>query len=408
VREKELNSPRHYPFVMSTLSLLYALSLINILFDDVFKYLFWVSVIILNSYVYYTFSVVRGAVLLGCCSFGLFLFLSLYGIERDNFVSYVYFDIIIFSFFSFLFFFNQRNSYQWFVNEFPKNVSLWLSFGLIVSWFLFIKSDLQPGTSDVRFSIGDSIKEFGGAYKVIEPLSPALFVAPFYRSIKSKWRYSIVLSLVTILVFSIFTATRGTFIISLISILYLLIINLKRTDWFRKLMQYFAFVCIGFLLLLFVFSLADIRDSLELLRNRFLDSKDFSSGRDDESRLFLASLTETEWIIGRGMGGTQETWIWRHLKDGLNMVHYGHLQLLLKGGLLLLISIYVLITYCLLRAIRNAKMLFPFFYMVIVFFIYDQFHTQWQRVFSVLFLWLACSAIVFCNVSLNEKRKTSS
>lgn len=404
---RQLNSTRHYPFVISALSLLYVLSLINVLFGDVFKYLFWMLVIALNGYVYYAFSIVRGALLLGSFTFALFLFLSLYGVGRDNFVSYIYLDMIVFSFFSFLFYFNQTHSYRSFIVEFPKMVSIWLAFGLIVSWYLFFKSDLQPGTSDVRFSIGDSIKEFGGTYKVIEPLSPALFIVPFYNSIRSKWRYSIILSLVTIFVFSIFTATRGTFVISLIPILYLVVINLKRGDWFLKALQYCSFASIAILLLSVFFPIADIRDSIELLFNRFLDSEDFSSGRDDESRLFLASLTETEWIIGRGMGGAQQTWIWAHLKNGLNMVHYGHLQLLLKGGLLLVISIYFLIGYCLVRAMKKRKALFPFLYMVIIFFLYDQFHTQWQRVFSVLFLWIACSAIVFSKVALNESRKSS-
>jgi hypothetical protein len=403
---KGRNSTGSYAFIILFLTLIYLLSLLNILFNDVFKYPFWLLVIVLNCYLYCVFAFRRGSILLGCLTLTLYLLLSVHGLQRGNFESYLYFDIIIFSFFSFLFFFNRRHAYRAFLEKIPKIVCIWLFFGLIVSWFLFIESDLRPATLDDRFSVHESIKEFGGPYKVIEPLSPALFIVPFYYSVRSRWRYLIILSLLTIFIFSIFTATRGTFIVSLLPMLYLLFGKIRRGDW--SILEAFRYLVLAFIVIVCLsqfFSFESVLGSFEVLGERFFNSEDFSSGRKDERRLFLASLNESEWIIGRGMGGAQQSWIWKHLKNGLNMVHYGHLLLLLKGGLILLISVYSLVAYCVVRGFSKKKMLLPFVYMIVVFFLYDQFHTQWQRVFSVVFLWLACSGIIFSRVALDEGKR---
>jgi hypothetical protein len=77
---------------------------------------------------------------------------------------------------------------------------------------------------------------------------------------------------------------------------------------------------------------------------------DFIRGR--EATEFIDNSTLSDWIFGRGFGGT-----WDSNMYGTNwhMVHFGPLHLILKGGLLLLVSFLFVYFFAMFLAWKNFK-----------------------------------------------------
>jgi hypothetical protein len=81
---------------------------------------------------------------------------------------------------------------------------------------------------------------------------------------------------------------------------------------------------------------------VDAVRYRFVGTEEFTSGRDREGAYFLNELTPEEYVVGRGMGGAYHGLIEANRQYGINMVHFGPLHLMLKGGLTLAIVVGLL------------------------------------------------------------------
>jgi hypothetical protein len=81
-------------------------------------------------------------------------------------------------------------------------------------------------------------------------------------------------------------------------------------------------------------------------------SHEFDFVRGKEAVEFVHNSTLSDWILGRGFGGT-----WDSIMHGINwhMVHFGPLHLVLKGGLLLTVSFLIVYIYAIFLAWKNIQ-----------------------------------------------------
>lgn len=112
--------------------------------------------------------------------------------------------------------------------------------------------------------------------------------------------------------------------------------------------------------------------------------------RDLEAELFFASLSKSEWIFGRGLGGTNLNPFGKPSERGLSMVHRGENNLILKGGLLLLVIVYGALFYSAARLLfLKAPYAAPYCACILLYLLFERGHTQISYMFSTLFVVLA-------------------
>ena len=138
-------------------------------------------------------------------------------------------------------------------------------------------------------------------------------------------------------------------------------------------------------LLMLVFSLT-VSIPLFILFTSGLDLGRYSgsvlNGRDLEALYYLADCSRGELVFGRGFGGVNKTWIWQDTKGGSSMMHLGLMYMLMKGGVLLVVTYLFWFVSKILFSKENYGLVF------FIFFVQDFFTSQWLFLPGVLILGL--------------------
>jgi hypothetical protein len=125
--------------------------------------------------------------------------------------------------------------------------------------------------------------------------------------------------------------------------------------------------------------------------SRLKYSENYSTGRNIEAESYFSSIQTDELIMGKGIGGAQTVWIWKDVKYGVSMLHLGYAYLILKGGLVFMIFIYIVSLIALWR-LFSRKGIYQIYATVIFLFLFLEFsHTQWLFPINLILYMMALS-----------------
>jgi hypothetical protein len=318
-----------------------------------------------------------------------YVFLFFRGILRANFLPYLYNDLAYFSSFSLILVArssgNFGDQFIGFLNSFERVLYLTLPLALYI---FFAQGFKPPQSLDTRFIDDENV----GLYTSVNIVYYSVFLILYVHLFRNaRFKLFTFLAVIFVLLYSLFTLSRGLFVASSISLLYaLFILNIKSFNIHQALKYLALIIFIIFLLyavLTILYGATTINILFDLFKIRFFDNPDFSGGRNDEETLLFADLSTFDTIFGRGYGGANQTWIWFDLPNGINIVHKWYMHLILKGGYLYLvsfISIFILGVINIIVVNRHYYLIFFF----VIFFILSSGHTQFYNFSSISLFWI--------------------
>jgi hypothetical protein len=183
-------------------------------------------------------------------------------------------------------------------------------------------------------------KSYLAAYQM---LMPSLYVPLFGPLLPSRWLIaSCYLGVVIMLLWGLVTATRGYFLSAVTALIISYLVRRRASSKTTTAVLYVVFIGVVAIVSTQIWSLDSMEAATENLAGRFQPTEDITSGRAWEADSLLETeLQGPEVVVGKGLGGSQRGGFWRYfdVEHGVPGMHYGHLHLVLKGGLLLLLLI---------------------------------------------------------------------
>jgi hypothetical protein len=275
-------------------------------------------------------------------------------------------------------------------------VAYWMSLAIPVVIWIYTTVGLRPGNIESRFNLQygglDSAENASIAYAAASLLLPAVYLAPFASLLRGYLALPIPFAVVVYTVFGLVTASRGAVLLGSIAVCALLWVAV-RDRALRRLAGpvLLAFVAVGGAALL-KFGVAGVQDAMELLRSRTVYASDISAGRFDEHDDVIGSgMVVVELAVGRGMGAAKDNLTVAKTEHGVPMVHFGYLHLILKGGVVMLLTLYGIALVCVIRLWRCGGLERRVVYIIFAFIWADQLHTQWQNPFPIALFSIALS-----------------
>ena len=323
-----------------------------------------------------------------------FIFMFIKGVINKNWYNFILSDAGRFALMSFILYGNQKD-----FNKLYSNLGGYLYIGLPISIFLIIYYGIKPGILEQRFISSGDI-ETSTFFIIIYPVFHSLFLFPSIDYFKIPIRIIIIISVFFIMIYSFVTLNRLLFITSTLSILSGLICSRIR----MKIKIFLLVISIILVIQFISFKDFNLSESLKDIFYRLQPANDLFSGRDVEAEAFINSLKRDEIILGRGFGGTQKSWIWSELPYGNNMIHFGFLYILMKGGVLFLFFMISILIVGFLFLVRKKGIYVPIAIGILIFIVADFMHTQWLYPFNIIYLFASIS-FGFNNVN-REKIKS--
>jgi len=310
-----------------------------------------------------------------------FLIMLMRGIIYKNWYIFIISDLSRFALMSFILYGNQND-----IIKLYSNLGSYLFIGLPASLFFVLYYGVKPGTLEQRFISSGDI-ETSMFFFIIYPIAHSLFLFPIIGSFKKKIRIIIIISVFFIMIYSIMTLNRYFFITSLLSVITGLSFSKLRVK-----IKVLSFLVLGILVIQIIsFKGFNLSESSKSLFYRLQMKNDIFSGRDIEAIEFINSLNKNEIIFGKGLGGSQKTWIWSELPYGNNMIHFGFLYIIMKGGLLFLIFIISIFVISCSFMLMKKGIFVPIAISILIFIIADFMHTQWLYPFNLIYIFSSIS-----------------
>lgn len=375
---------KHIP---TLLAIAFITNTLKVLFDTLhyISYISWLSIVLLMLPHYRK---IRKSTISFYIVFIYLLFLIIRGVLFSNYIPYLLFDISIYSSIVFLTYFkyNYNNFYSLIPILFAKLLILSVCFVLIIVVFYSDFSNLAT-----RSLTGESNSLVDDSW-IIGPLIIAPFIVPFIGLMKTYLKFIVLFANLLLMLFGILTATRSYIIITIIAFL-----SLIRFNKF-SITKLFFFGFGGLIIFLFFFNSdyyknSILSDQINFVENRFDMEGDISNGRSSEVEGLFSEFSFSEILFGRGAGAEQKFGFWKDIRGskehGINFTHFGFLNLILKGGVLLLLLIYGMVIYSLITFIKYGEI--RYFFVLLIYLIAELSHTLFINYFAVLFLWLSIS-----------------
>jgi hypothetical protein len=321
----------------------------------------------------------------------LFLFYLTLGFLKGNWINFLILDILSFCLLLFVFFI-ERNNYDYVTSKIINLFSLLIILAFIIVSYYTITSGFQISqTTEERLGFSDL--SFEGASKAIfYPIQICLLLLPFIKFVNKKRKFFIILASLFFLIINFLGLSRANILALIVSIILALYISYKNTIKIRFSKIIFSTLLISFLSIILLFQYKDIIDtSFMLLRNRLENIED-DDIRDIEAKTYFNSITSSEFIIGQGMGASNKVVFGRTYKRGIMMLHRGENNLILKGGVFLLILFYGVAFKSLLNLIRSKEVYSDSWAsVIIIYLILERGHQQFSSPFMLLLFCLAIS-----------------
>jgi hypothetical protein len=371
-------------------TLLYILNCLNLLFFDKFKQVIYLlellPIILLFVYPTRKFNKIRILPLFFLYS----LFLLIQGFLSDNWINYIFTDFLtVLSFFYCYTFYDPEKVEEDFL-KFVNLTSYWLILGLPLAWFFIFKFGLQPSIEIGTRAVFTGKIEVSGPDNFIKaPIEFSVFLMVFLPYIKNRLKVVVVLSFITYFIFGIFTATRTPILLFFLSTFSALILNWNFVK--RKIFILISVLAIVSTILIFdYFTFGNVKMAIT---NSFirLTGEELLSSRSDENKQYLNSLTPKELWLGKGLGGSNTTGMWEKTPHGIAMIHRGDINLIMKGGIILLTIIILILLYTFINLYRNKILGKHLIFVLVCYLLYESGHTLWGNFTMQLFLILTIS-----------------
>jgi len=323
--------------------------------------------------------------------FALIIFFTIWGIIHGNNYDSIIEDVLSFS--PIILLFIEKQSIK---VDLDKRLSGYLANSLLflipISFLIFKYMNYGVGTMlTTRFNYDESTK-----LALFAPIIPILF-APyllfFFEGLNKKQRYLIHSAIILTALMGIVTLSRSVVIYPLIS--YLLYYG---HNFFSLTFRPFKFLQWTVLILLFgiavfqsgIIQRSGIEDSLEGIIQRTNQQSDLSSGRFDETANYLnQDLDISEYLFGRGMGGHKVRKDSDPYIGGVNMMHIGPSHVFLKGGIILLLILYIPAFLAIIKFWKTPN--YPISLILLLFLIGNVQTTSWSWSITLFFYWYGIS-----------------
>jgi hypothetical protein len=319
------------------------------------------------------------------------VFLILRGLFSGNYIKYLLFDIHIYTSFVFLTYFNS----QLFLEN--KRIEIPILFGklLIISIPLVLILLTAFGTINLSdpFDRGIISGKAGFEQRILfAPILIAPFIVPFVREMSKKLKFLVLSANALLLLLGILTATRSVVAISIIAYL-----TLSKFSWKISVKKFITILAFFITVLLFLFIndriSSIIKNKIEITVGRFEKKVNFTSGRDTEVYGLFKDFSNEELIFGRGAGAEQKFGFWKFKPapgtHGINFTHFGFLNLIFKGGIVLLILVYGVSLYSLVKLFLMGER--RYFFVILLYLVYEISHTLFINYFHLVLLWISIS-----------------
>lgn len=255
---------------------------------------------------------------------------------------------------------------------------------------------LEPGSVDQRIA-GEGFR-FGN----IAAFAPSLFLLFFMRGKPGWFRAAVYIALALHVLFGFMTGSRGALLVPLLSGgLYLIFYRKASLNAIAQGGLTSVLITLGAIM---IWSPKALLGSLELVERRFGREDQLFDRRAEANYLLNYELSATELLVGRGMGGSH-LFIFSEETVDYNIVHFGHLHLVLKGGVLLLTAVILLMAIGIVRGLRATKESERAAVLtLIVFAVSNVGHTQFLGSTLLPFFWVALGHAISAEQVTSTKR----
>ena len=204
---------------------------------------------------------------------------------------------------------------------------------LVFVWpiaLVLILFGMQPASGGERL-VGEA-----ASFMTVRMVTPALLLIFFEKDFTRWQRRGVILGLGTIGLFGLITLSRGLAIYPIEAIVLYGLVQTRRRMSTMAISLLVAATLI--LAAVMVWTPRQVGGAGSGLRRRFRTA-DQTTGRKAEADALFEQLDKTEWVFGRGLGGSYDYRIPSMDEDqiyrGRHMAHFVHAHLILKGGLVL-------------------------------------------------------------------------
>jgi hypothetical protein len=332
---------------------------------------------------------------------GMFLiavFLTMWGIISGNQPISIAGDFVIFSPLILLFFYNRQINND-LITRIPNFLANSLFIMLPISFAIFVYMDYKPGSMLIgRFNYDVSTKLH--LFAPIIPLMSAPYLIFFLDKLNKKQELLIHCSMICIILMGIMTLSKSIILACLIPYLlrygYKYLIQKIRPFKVLIILIILSLFYSGNYLTVFTKKIGleySFTGVIERTQRQY-ESNTFSSGRVKEVEdYFSQDLSFFEYMFGRGMGGHKVRDDADPHVGGINLMHFGIFHLFLKGGILLVLVLYVPIFLAILRFWKTPD--YHISLILIYFLCVDAMTTSWGWSFSLFFYWYGISFYFF-------------
>ena len=321
--------------------------------------------------------------------FCLFMLALIIGLIKGNYDVYLLTDIFTFSLFLFLSF--DSSNFNRTYEDLIDKIKIIQPICILITIYFIYKTGFSVGDLGHRV-IFDS--EEGNLGLLARPLKLGLLISPFALS-NSRKDLSVLASVVLMLIIGLMTLTKSVVLISL----FALCINLFLRELSYKKIIFVVIIGILFFSITIYYLNINVENQINSLLFR-LDVDDITSGRSTELERYFEYSTLEELIFGRGLGGSHNyaDWSW-NFEHGVPFCHYGFLNLIMKGGFIYLIILYITIVRSM--SIMYRRKMIGGIFVLLLYFIMDFGHTIFSTYPLVLFLF----ATISYGLSANYRQK---
>ncbi|MDC1455972.1 hypothetical protein N8351_00225 [Flavobacteriaceae bacterium] len=247
----------------------------------------------------------------------------------------------------------------------------------------------------VRFNYNDNIK-----FEFFAPIMPFLF-APylvfFFDKLKKNLKFLINAANVFILIMGLITLSRSVILGAIIP--YLLFYGYKFFRFKFKLVKLLVLSLVISVISIAVYQSAIIeksgiaalsegisaRDKVQNIRGGNSSYERFKEAND----YFNQDLTFSEYLIGRGVGGHKVRNDSASYIGGVNMMHFGPLHVFLKGGILLVLILYIPAFLAIVKFWKTPD--YHISLILLLFLITNFITTTWSWSYNLFFYWYGIS-----------------
>ncbi len=327
---------------------------------------------------------------------------TVYGLLRGNYLPFVALDVTNMGFLFVSVLFAEPSNRAYLLRMFLNGMCYALVVALLVVVVMLERVGFTPGNLDTRFSFDETTSN-SDLFALTGLLGVSVFLAPFAPYVKGARKFIVPIAIIVYGGFAFLTASRNALTSACIGLVVTTwcISRQDKKRRFRNLLMICVLVGIAAGGVFTLYGERAMQDLMELQRAR-QNAEDFTSGRIDEALGALQELKVGEFVIGRGFGAAKDNLGDTKSINGVPMVHFGPVHIILKGGIMLLLVLYGTLIYCVLRARSRAAMGYECAYVICLFLAREMSHQQWHD-FSALVVVAMCIGMLSGPSNIRQK-----